>query len=72
MSEIILKQQEASDRLYKDSVLSNYSHEQLTPLNSFLNNSVTLLSELGSIKNDFNLKVNNFATLIEIKMDGSI
>ncbi len=43
ISEIILKQKQASDELYKDAVLSNYSHEQMTPLNSFLNNSTTLL-----------------------------
>lgn len=46
ISEIILRQQRASDELYKNSVLSNYSHEQLTPLNSFLNNSTVLLSDL--------------------------
>ena len=43
ISEIILKQQSFSDELYKDAVLSNYSHEQLTPLNNFLNNSKILL-----------------------------
>lgn len=43
ISEIVILQQRASDEMYKDSVLSNYSHEQLTPLNSFLNNSRTLL-----------------------------
>jgi hypothetical protein len=39
---IVLGQQKISDEIYKDSVLSNYSHEQLTPLNSFLNNSKML------------------------------
>ena len=43
ISKIVIMQQKACDEMYKDSVLSNYSHEQLTPLNSFLNNSKMLL-----------------------------
>ena len=43
ISKIIIMQQKACDEMYRDSVLSNYSHEQLTPLNMFLNNSKILL-----------------------------
>ena len=43
ISKIIIMQQKTCDEMYRDSVLSNYSHEQLTPLNSFLNNSKMLL-----------------------------
>ena len=52
ISEIVILQQRASDEMYKDSVLSNYSHEQLTPLNSFLNNSRTLLQDLTELSKD--------------------
>ena len=49
ISKVGIMQQKACDEMYRDSVLSNYSHEQLTPLNSFLNNSKILLSELSDI-----------------------
>ena len=49
-------QQKLSDELYRDAVLSNYSHEQLTPLNSFLNNSHTLHQELIEAKNNLKSK----------------
>jgi len=49
-------QQMLSDELYRDAVLSNYSHEQLTPLNSFLNNSHILHQELIDAKNDLKSK----------------
>jgi hypothetical protein len=48
--------QKLSDELYRDAVLSNYSHEQLTPLNSFLNNSQILYQDLIEVKNDLNSK----------------
>lgn len=46
--------------MYKDSVLSNYSHEQLTPLNSFLNNSQMLHNELSEITKDIQKRVQDF------------
>ena len=49
-------QQMLSDELYRDAVLSNYSHEQLTPLNSFLNNSHILHQEMIEAKNDIKSK----------------
>ena len=49
-------QQMLSDELYRDAVLSNYSHEQLTPLNSFLNNSQILYQDLIEAKNDLKSK----------------
>jgi signal transduction histidine kinase len=52
ISDIIYRQQKESDNLYKDAVLSNYSHEQLTPLNNFLNNSDILRKNKLKLKND--------------------
>ena len=56
ISDIVYRQQSQSDKLYSDAVLSNYSHEQLTPLNSFLNNSSILISNLTNLKNIFQNK----------------
>jgi hypothetical protein len=57
-------QQMLSDELYRDAVLSNYSHEQLTPLNSFLNNSQILYQDLIEAKND--LKSNSILLINKI------
>ena len=46
-------QQKICDDIYRDAVLSNYSHEQLTPLNSFLNHSDTLFDDLIKVKEEF-------------------
>lgn len=48
--------------MYKDSVLSNYSHEQLTPLNSFLNNSQMLHAEISDISRDMQKKLDDFVS----------
>lgn len=50
-------QQKLCDEMYRDSVLSNYSHEQLTPLNSFLNNSEALFEDLKRVKEDLKTKI---------------
>ena len=50
ITNVLLLQMQMSDNMYKDAVLSNYSHEQLTPLNNFLNNSKVLLSDLKGVK----------------------
>lgn len=34
-------------------MLSNYSHEQLTPLNSLINNAEILIQNLNNIENNF-------------------
>jgi signal transduction histidine kinase len=65
ISEIVINQQRASDELYKDSVLSNYSHEQLTPLNSFLNNSRTLLQDLNDLSKDIQAKISNIISTFD-------
>jgi signal transduction histidine kinase len=65
ISEIVINQQRASDELYKDSVLSNYSHEQLTPLNSFLNNSRTLLQDLTDLSKDIQAKISNIISTFD-------
>ena len=38
--------------IYKDATLLNYSHEQLTPLNSILNNSKILIQFISNIKDE--------------------
>ena len=38
--------------VYKDATLLNYSHEQLTPLNSILNNSKILIQFISNIKDE--------------------
>lgn len=50
ITNVLLLQMQMSDNMYKDAVLSNYSHEQLTPLNNFLNNSKVLLNDLKGVK----------------------
>ena len=50
ISNVLLLQMQNCDNMYKDAVLSNYSHEQLTPLNNFLNNSKILLTDLKGVK----------------------
>ena len=45
--------------MYKDAVLSNYSHEQLTPLNSILNNAMLSIEQLGKIKKRLNEYLND-------------
>jgi signal transduction histidine kinase len=40
------------DREYQDAVLSNYSHEQLSPLNSIINNSMILIHSLKYISSN--------------------
>ena len=72
ISEIVILQQRASDEMYKDSVLSNYSHEQLTPLNNFLNNSRSLLYELTDIHQDVHNKVTSILSSLDSKFINSI
>ena len=48
--------------VYKDATLLNYSHEQLTPLNSILNNSKILLQFIWKIKEEldcYSIRVRN-------------
>lgn len=71
ITEIILRQQQASDKLYRDSVHANYSHEQLTPLNNFLNNSTTLHSNLNQIKDEINKKFNKYFVKLNESSIGS-
>ena len=54
ISEFAHKQQDQIDCMYKDAILSNYSHEQLTPLNSILNNAMLLIDYLNKIKSNLN------------------
>mmetsp|Transcript_3816 Transcript_3816/g.5773 ORF Transcript_3816/g.5773 Transcript_3816/m.5773 type:complete len:97 (-) Transcript_3816:3069-3359(-) len=37
---IVREQMKLSDHMYQESIEANYSHEQMTPLNAILNNSV--------------------------------
>ena len=54
ISSLVKLQQESIHSMYKDAVLSNYSHEQLTPLNSILNNAMFLIEQLAKIKKRIN------------------
>ena len=65
ISNFVKLQQESIHSMYKDAVLSNYSHEQLTPLNSILNNAMFLIEQLAKIKK----RLNDFKQNISIKPD---
>ena len=43
-------QQKKSDMLYQDAIESNYSHEQITPLNSILFNTTKIYENLSDLK----------------------
>jgi hypothetical protein len=59
ISEFVKLHQESIHSMYKDAVLSNYSHEQLTPLNSILNHSILLVEDLNKINKRINEFQNN-------------
>lgn len=46
VSEVVKLQQNLSHHLYQDAVETNYSHEQMTPLNCILNNSKVILAKI--------------------------
>ncbi len=39
VTQILRNQQKLSDKMYLDAIETNYSHEQMTPLNGILANS---------------------------------
>ena len=43
LTSVIRSQQKLSDKMYQDAIESNYSHEQMTPLNCILANSKIVL-----------------------------
>ena len=45
MTNILKHQQRISDEIYQEAIEANYSHEQMTPLNSILGNSSNLISD---------------------------
>ena len=45
VTHILKYQQRISDEIYQDAIEANYSHEQMTPLNSILGNSTNLISD---------------------------
>ena len=51
---LVMRLQDKIDWEYKDAVLSNYSHEQLTPLNTILNNALLMIDQLSKIKQNIN------------------
>ncbi len=55
------QQKDEIDCMYKDAILSNYSHEQLTPLNSILNNAMILIDYLNIIKKNLSEFSHTFA-----------
>jgi hypothetical protein len=50
ISPFVKLHQDSIHSMYKDAILSNYSHEQLTPLNCILNNAMLLIEHLTKIK----------------------
>ena len=58
--------------MYKDAVLSNYSHEQLTPLNNFLNNSDLLKTNMINLKNDLKVFHSGALTAISQQLNQSM
>lgn len=49
ITQIIKNQQKLSDRIYQEAIEANYSHEQMTPLNNILNNSVLLVKRFRQL-----------------------
>ena len=48
LTQVIKSQQRMGDKIYRDAIEMNYSHEQMTPLNSIMNNSAMLLDNFQS------------------------
>ena len=46
LSTVLKQQQKKSDEMYQEAIEANYSHEQMTPLNSILGNSGIILEDL--------------------------
>ena len=53
ITEILKKQQKKCDELYQEAIEANYSHEQMTPLNSILGNTHNPLDDFITFTNDF-------------------
>ena len=54
ISQIIQLKKKQSEYMYQDAIETNYSHEQMTPLNCILTNSKLVLEKI-----DGNLRPNN-------------
>jgi signal transduction histidine kinase len=74
VSSIIKNQQRLSDLMYRDAIEANYSHEQMTPLNSILANSkfalrrvIKMYKLLSELDPEFN-EAHNQETLRLIQM----
>ena len=50
INDIIKMQKKASDLIYQQAILDNFSHEQMNPLNSILAGCEYLLSSLNDLK----------------------
>ena len=64
ITEIVQLQQIKSDKLYKNAIQANFSHEYLTPLNSILSNSRILLQELKKIEEFKRNNEENYTSLL--------
>ena len=49
ITSLLKAQQKICDELYQEAIEANYSHEQMTPLNSILGNSTVLIDEFQKI-----------------------
>ena len=56
VTKLLKSQQRLSDEIYQEAIEANYSHEQMTPLNSILGNSGIILDDLRKVVSDSNLK----------------
>lgn len=61
ISNVVKNQQKLSDQMYLDATEQNYSHEQMTPLNSILANSKIIYRRFQEImkQQQNHLKENN-------------
>ena len=49
ISNVVNGQQKMCDKMYEDAIETNYSHEQMTPLNSIINNSKLAESKIKDL-----------------------
>ena len=45
LTTVLKQQQKKCDEMYQEAIEANYSHEQMTPLNSILGNSGVILED---------------------------
>ena len=46
ISKLLKAQQDQSDQMYQEAIETNYSHEQMTPLNNILTNAKMMVNQI--------------------------